>query len=50
MPMRTICKAGRVPLKDLTASGLLLDLANEALDMSRPESGQVDWSLFPQIW
>lgn len=25
-----------------TASGLLLDLANEALDMSRLESGQVD--------
>lgn len=30
-----------------TASGLLLDLANEALDMSRLESGQVDLSLVP---
>lgn len=30
-----------------TASGLLLDLANEALDMSRLESGQVDLNLVP---
>lgn len=30
-----------------TASGLLLDLANEALDMSRLESGQVDLDLVP---
>ncbi len=30
-----------------TASGLLLDLANEALDMSRLESGQVDLELVP---
>lgn len=30
-----------------TASGLLLDLANEALDMSRLESGQVDPDLVP---
>lgn len=30
-----------------TASGLLLDLANEALDMSRLESGQVDLVLVP---
>lgn len=30
-----------------TASGLLLDLANEALDMSRLESGQVDLDLMP---
>lgn len=30
-----------------TASGLLLDLANEALDMSRLESGQVDLYLVP---
>lgn len=30
-----------------TASGLLLDLANEALDMSRLESGQVDLALVP---
>lgn len=30
-----------------TASGLLLDLANEALDMSRLESGQVDLNLAP---
>lgn len=30
-----------------TASGLLLDLANEALDMSRLESGQVDLDLAP---
>lgn len=29
------------------ASGLLLDLANEALDMSRLESGQVDLELVP---
>ena len=29
------------------ASGLLLDLANEALDMSRLESGQVDLNLVP---
>ena len=30
-----------------TASGLLLDLANESLDMSRLESGQVDLELVP---
>lgn len=30
-----------------TASGLLLDLANEALDMSRLESGRVDLDLVP---
>lgn len=30
-----------------TASGLLLDLANEALDMSRLESGQIDLELVP---
>lgn len=30
-----------------TASGLLLDLANEALDVSRLESGQVDLDLVP---
>lgn len=30
-----------------TASGLLLDLANEALDMSRLESGQIDLNLVP---
>lgn len=30
-----------------TASGLLLDLANEALDMSRLESGRVDLNLVP---
>lgn len=30
-----------------TASGLLLDFANEALDMSRLESGQVDLNLVP---
>lgn len=30
-----------------TASGLLLDLANEALDMSRLESGQVNLELVP---
>lgn len=30
-----------------TASGLLLDLANEALDMSRLKSGQVDLDLVP---
>lgn len=30
-----------------TASGLLLDLANEALDMSRLEGGQVDLELVP---
>lgn len=30
-----------------TASGLLLDLANEALDMSRLESGQIDLDLVP---
>lgn len=30
-----------------TASGLLLDLANEALDMSRLERGQVDLELVP---
>ena len=30
-----------------SASGLLLDLANEALDMSRLESGQVDLELVP---
>lgn len=30
-----------------TASGMLLDLANEALDMSRLESGQVDLNLVP---
>lgn len=30
-----------------TASGLLLDLANEALDMGRLESGQVDLELVP---
>lgn len=30
-----------------TASGLLLDLANEALDMSRLENGQVDLNLVP---
>ena len=30
-----------------TTSGLLLDLANEALDMSRLESGQVDLNLVP---
>lgn len=30
-----------------TASGLLLDLANEALDMSRLESGQLDLNLVP---
>lgn len=30
-----------------TALGLLLDLANEALDMSRLESGQVDLNLVP---
>lgn len=30
-----------------TASGLLLDLANESLDMSRLESGQVDLDLVP---
>lgn len=30
-----------------TASGLLLDLANEALDMSRLESGQADLNLVP---
>ena len=30
-----------------TASGLLLDLANEALDMSRLESGRVDLELVP---
>lgn len=30
-----------------TASGLLLDLANEALDMTRLESGQVDLDLVP---
>lgn len=30
-----------------TASGLLLDLANEALDMGRLESGQVDLNLVP---
>ena len=30
-----------------TASGLLLDLANEALDMSRLESGQVNLDLVP---
>lgn len=30
-----------------TASGLLLDLVNEALDMSRLESGQVDLNLVP---
>ena len=30
-----------------TASGLLLDLANEALDMNRLESGQVDLNLVP---
>lgn len=30
-----------------TASGLLLDLANEALDMSRLESGQADLELVP---
>lgn len=30
-----------------TASGLLLDLSNEALDMSRLESGQVDLDLVP---
>lgn len=30
-----------------TASGLLLDLANEALDMSRLECGQVDLNLVP---
>lgn len=30
-----------------TASGLLLDLANEALDMSRLENGQVDLELVP---
>ena len=30
-----------------TASGLLLDLANEALDMSRLESGQVDLDPVP---
>lgn len=30
-----------------TASGLLLNLANEALDMSRLESGQVDLNLVP---
>ena len=30
-----------------TASGLLLDLANEALDMRRLESGQVDLNLVP---
>lgn len=30
-----------------TASGLLLDLANEALDISRLESGQVDLDLVP---
>lgn len=30
-----------------TASGLLLDLASEALDMSRLESGQVDLNLVP---
>lgn len=30
-----------------TASGLLLDLANEALDMSRLESGQADLDLVP---
>lgn len=30
-----------------TASGLLLDLANETLDMSRLESGQVDLNLVP---
>lgn len=30
-----------------TASGLLLDLANEALDMSRLEGGQVDLNLVP---
>ncbi len=34
-------------LKIWTASGLLLDLANEALDMSRLESGQVDLDLVP---
>lgn len=34
-------------LKIWTASGLLLDLANEALDMSRLESGQVDLNLVP---
>lgn len=33
--------------KNWTASGLLLDLANEALDMSRLESGQVDLNLVP---
>lgn len=33
--------------KTWTASGLLLDLANEALDMSRLESGQVDLNLVP---
>lgn len=33
--------------KNWTASGLLLDLANEALDMSRLESGQVDLELVP---
>lgn len=30
-----------------TASGLLLDLANEALDMSRLESGQIELELVP---
>ena len=30
-----------------TASGLLLDLVNEALDMSRLESGQIDLELVP---
>lgn len=30
-----------------TTSGLLLDLANEALDMSRLESGQIDLNLVP---
>lgn len=30
-----------------TASGLLLDLANEALDMSRLESGRIDLELVP---
>lgn len=33
-----------------TASGLLLDLANEALDMSRLESGQIDLELVPTTW
>lgn len=42
LQMQTECRS-----KIWTASGLLLDLANKTLDMSRLESGQVDLNLVP---